>query len=71
MSPTTRTQTANNSNGQQTKTKGTNNIMNNQIETITVKTRVIAGSISLNHNAIAVKSNVNAGGGLMIERKGR
>jgi hypothetical protein len=45
--------------------------MNNQTKTITVKTRVIAGALTDNHNAIAVKSNVNAGGGLMIERKGR
>jgi hypothetical protein len=70
MSPSTRTQTANNSNGQQTKTKGTNNIMNNQIKTITVKTRVIAGALTDNHNAVAVKSSVKAG--IVIhDRKGR
>ena len=44
--------------------------MNNQTKTITVKTRVIAGALTDNHNAVAVKSSVKAG--IVIhDRKGR
>jgi hypothetical protein len=45
--------------------------MNTQTKTITVKTRVIAGALTDNHNAIAVKSNVNAGAIVVHDRKGR